>query len=766
MNGVLIRFALAIVLVIGSTLGLAARAAAQSVPQGHPAEAQSIDLSAAPSTDELKALVRTLETPEARARLIGELRALVAARGEESPATAAAPAKASQPTMGAAALALISGRIHRIGAGVAALSSLAQWSALPEWARRLASDPALRLRWIEGLAVVFGVIALALMVERACEALLRAPRRSYGAARRGAGRLASFLVEIALRWAPLLAFAATGYGLLAAWMALRESEPAARAATLSIIDAHTLANAVIAMAAAALAPAPGVAGIARLDEETANYWLVWISRLTRLAAYAYFALAFAVGMEADPAAVALLAQLAGLAFVGLLVMLVLQNRAAVARALRGRDPRDPQRILPRIRMRVAENWHWVAIVCLLAGYGVWASRAPGFYLFVARATALSAIVVAAAGLVTIAGVDLAGRLLTISPEMAQRLPGLQKRVNRYAPVFVGIGRTAVNLVALALIVQIWGLDPIGWLATAPGLRLLEDLGVILLSIAISLAVWELAGLFIDIYLSRPGADGTLIERSARMRTLLPLARRTLAVALGAVVLLVFLAEIGINIGPLLAGAGIAGLTIGLGAQSLVKDVINGMFILAQDAVAVGDVVTVAGCSGLVEELSIRSVRLRALDGTVIVVPFSEIGTVKNLTKDFSYALFDIGVSYREDVDEVVKIVTAVADELRADPDYAWRILEPIEVLGLDQFADSAVIIKARIKTRPIQQWNVLREYNRRLKRRFDELGVEIPFPHRTLYFGVDKQGAAPPARVLAEFTGETPPTKAKASRRR
>ncbi len=373
-----------------------------------------------------------------------------------------------------------------------------------------------------------------------------------------------------------------------------------------------------------------------------------------------------------------------------------------------------------------------------------------------RAAALSAIVVVVASLVTLGGVDLVNRQLTISPDLARRLPFLQQRVNRYAPVLIGAVRGAIDLVALMLIIEVWGLDPVSWLATAAGERLLEGAATIALSLAISVAIWELAGVFIEVYLSRSGGDGSPVERSARMRTLLPLARRTLAIILSGVVFMVLLSEIGLNIAPLLAGAGIAGITIGLGAQSLVKDVINGLFILAQDSVAVGDVVTVAGCTGLVEQMSIRSIRMRSLDGTVIVVPFSEIGTVRNLTKDFSYALFDIGVSYREDVDEVVEVVTALADELRADPDYGWRILEPIEVLGLDQFADSAVIIKARIKTRPIQQWNVLREFNRRLKRRFDELGIEIPFPHRTLYFGVDKHGDAPPMRVSAAFADATP----------
>jgi small-conductance mechanosensitive channel len=756
LKGVFVRFALASVLVISSALTPLARAAAPTAPQPRPADAQSSGLTAAPSADELQALTRTLEDPAARGRLIGELRALAAAsRAEPGAAAPATPRKAPQE-IGVALLALISGQINRISTDVAAMAGLARSFALADWARRLATDPLLQLRWGQSLAVIFAAVGLALLAERVCKALTRRVRRRPPA-ERPVWRVVAFAREIALRWAPPAAFASAGYATLAAVVTFWTVEPAARAAAVAILNAHVLAGAVIGAAGAALTPS--VAGVAGRAEETASYWQVWIGRLTRLAVYGYFAFTFALDVGVDPALVRLLARVGGLAIVSLLVMLILQNRAAVARALRGGEMSDRQRILPRIRRRVAEIWHWVAIVYLLAAYGLWASGAPEVFGFMIRASAISALVVVIAGLATIAGVDLVGTLLKIGSDLAQRIPSLQDRVNRYALVLTGALQAAIGLVGLALILQAWGVDPIGWLSTAIGRRLLEEIVVIGLSIAIAAAVWEAAGLFIDVYLTRPGVDGTPVERSARLRTLLPLARRTLAIVLGGVVFLVFLSEIGLNIGPLLAGAGIAGITIGFGAQSLVKDVINGIFILAQDAVAVGDVVTVADCSGLVEDLSIRSIRLRALDGTVILVPFSEIRTVRNLTKEFSYALFDIGVSYREDVDEVVRIVTKLADELRTDPEYAWRILEPIEVLGLDQFADSAVIIKARIKTRPIQQWTVLREFNRRLKRRFDELGVEIPFPHRTLYFGVDRRGEAPPARVFAEFAGAAPPSK-------
>jgi small conductance mechanosensitive channel len=201
---------------------------------------------------------------------------------------------------------------------------------------------------------------------------------------------------------------------------------------------------------------------------------------------------------------------------------------------------------------------------------------------------------------------------------------------------------------------------------------------------------------------------------------------------------------------LLAGAGIIGLAVGFGAQKLVQDIITGVFILLEDAVAVGDVVKVAGIGGLVEGLSIRSIRLRDLAGNVHTVPFSSVDTVTNMTRLFSYYLADIGVAYREDTDQVADVCRGIVEEMRSEPEFAADILEPLEGLGVDQFADSAVILKARIKTRPIRQWAVGREFNRRMKKRFDECGIEIPFPHRTLYFGTDKDGSAAPVHINAE----------------
>ena len=222
-------------------------------------------------------------------------------------------------------------------------------------------------------------------------------------------------------------------------------------------------------------------------------------------------------------------------------------------------------------------------------------------------------------------------------------------------------------------------------------------------------------------------------------------RRTLAGVLKQI-----LEELGVEIGPILAAAGVLGLAVGFGAQSIIKDIISGFFILLEDQIRVGDVVKIAGKGGIVENVNLKMTTLRDLSGNVHYIPNGEIGVVTNMTKGYSRYVFEIGVAYREDVDEVIEVIKLVDESLRNDPEFGSDILEPIEILGLDQFADSALIIKARTKTKPIKQWRVAREFNRRLKKKFDEKDIEIPFPHITLYMGQDKQGQSPPVHVSLE----------------
>jgi small conductance mechanosensitive channel len=237
------------------------------------------------------------------------------------------------------------------------------------------------------------------------------------------------------------------------------------------------------------------------------------------------------------------------------------------------------------------------------------------------------------------------------------------------------------------------------------------------------------------------------EHKKRIDTLGSVIRYTLFIGVMVVAAIMIMGELGIKIGPVLAAAGIVGLAVGFGAQSLVQDVISGFFILLEDQVRVGDVVQIADKGGLVEKINLRMVVLRDLAGSVHYVRNGQIQVVTNMTKDYGRYVFEIGVAYREDVDHVIEVVKQVDEEMRNDPLFKEDILEPIEILGLDQFANSAVIIKARTKTKPIKQWAVGREFNKRLKKRFDKENIEIPFPHLTLYMGQDKEGKSPPLNI-------------------
>jgi small-conductance mechanosensitive channel len=243
------------------------------------------------------------------------------------------------------------------------------------------------------------------------------------------------------------------------------------------------------------------------------------------------------------------------------------------------------------------------------------------------------------------------------------------------------------------------------------------------------------------------------ESKKRAKTLSSVIRTSLNVVVLIIAVMTILGHLGVEIGPLLAAAGVVGLAIGFAGQSLVKDFINGFFILLWDQIRVGDVVEISGKGGLVENINLKMTVLRDLAGNVHFIPNSNIDIVTNMTKDYSRYVFDIGVAYREDVEEVIKILKEIDEELRNDPDFKEDILEPLEVFGLDKFDDSAIVIKARITTKPIKQWRIGREFNRRLKKKFDEKDIEIPFPHRTVYMGQDKKGEAAPMRIFMEGKG-------------
>ncbi len=288
------------------------------------------------------------------------------------------------------------------------------------------------------------------------------------------------------------------------------------------------------------------------------------------------------------------------------------------------------------------------------------------------------------------------------------------------------------------------MDGARWAVPAvAGLRILLILALAWVLIAVLQKLVRVARVRIAARLQGEGA-------AQRAQTIGRAIRYLVALVIGALALMMVLAEVGISLAPILGAAGVVGLAVGFGAQSLVKDYFTGFFLLFEDQIRTGDVVKIAEIGGLVEDITLRHVRLRDYDGTVHFVPNSLITTVSNMSRGFAQAVVDVGVAYRENLDDVFAVMRETADALRADSSFAPRILDQLELAGVERWDDSAVIVRCRFKVAPLAQWDVRREYLRRLKRAFDERGIEIPYPHLTLYAGTDRQGDAAPLRVQIE----------------
>lgn len=317
---------------------------------------------------------------------------------------------------------------------------------------------------------------------------------------------------------------------------------------------------------------------------------------------------------------------------------------------------------------------------------------------------------------------------------AHRLPGpvtadRRVRTTRVVRLTNAMWRLIVLGAAAVVIAGIWGLNVLGWVTGGAGEQVVGVVLRLALLLVAATVCLEVAGFVIGRGIEKMAATSEDARRRAQLKTLAPLLAGVANTTIVMVFALMALGEIGVKIGPLLAGAGVVGIALGFGAQSLVKDFLTGVFLIVEDIVSVGDIVRIGDSGGMVEQMTLRTIRLRDFDGTLHVFPYGEAQVVHNLTKSFSYYVFDLQVSYGSDIDRALSVMRTVGDRLQKDPAFADKILDPIEVVGVDSLGDSGVVLKARIKTAPVQQWAVGREYNRRIKLAFDREGIEIPFPH-------------------------------------
>ncbi|WP_196260001.1 mechanosensitive ion channel domain-containing protein [Pelagibacterium limicola] len=405
---------------------------------------------------------------------------------------------------------------------------------------------------------------------------------------------------------------------------------------------------------------------------------------------------------------------------------------------------------------IARYWH-MPVLAYLAGLGVLAITRPlGDFYSILVANGQIAIAVVIGIVVSNLLGKMIGRGIVLPPELSRRVPLLERRLNTFVPRALSALRFAIFAAVVVFCLHTLGvIDFFALLESQVGGRMANAIVTIALILIVTFVAWLVLNSWVDYRINPELA----VIVSARERTLLVLLRNALTITLLVVSLMIVLSELGLNIAPLLASAGVIGLAIGFGAQKLVQDIITGIFIQLEGAIDVGDVVSIGGISGVVERLTIRSAALRDVEGSYHIIPFSSVDTVTNFMRGFSFALIDMGVAYRENTEEAKAAMFDAFAELRANPDFKSQIIAEFEWMGVNAFGPSEVVLRARIKTLPGKQWGIRRAYSAIVKRIFDERNIEIPFPHQTVYFGTDKRGKAPPIHLAREDNGEPEPRK-------
>lgn len=696
-----------------------------------------------PSAEErarIEGLIGQLESEQQRTQLVEQLRLLLRASEPQKPPVADGEAlrELGRHVFGSFALDL-SSRLEQI---LSSIRPIAVMERFAEWAGRLFTDPTERDRLLEfvwKLAAIIGAGFLAEFLVR--QALRRAARRLMARpASELSARVSRAIFGLGLVLVPLTAFAiaASVTGPLLA------PRPLTALAVSQVVSAYLLARFITGIAAVILDPDGEFLALLPIGPETAAYINLWVARFTVIAVYGGFTLEAARVLGMPFMVYESLSRLLGLALVTLAAIVILQNREPVAGWIDGPRPATENhdaplpaaareglgRMLGMVRGYLAAVWHVLAIAYLVQGYLVWAFAIAGGGSFLLRATLLTLLVMVLARGASSLQHRAIGHLFRVSQELSDRYPMLEVRANRYLSVLRGLADMAIFVVAISAILEAWGLRGFAWITTDVGRAATTRIVTLAFFAGTAILAWEVSSAVIEHRmrtLEGPVGHG---PHSQRLRTFLPLLRNVIFIFIVTIAGLLILSELGVNIAPLLAGAGVVGIAIGFGSQTLVKDVISGLFILFEDTVNVGDLVEVDGRTGTVEAVSIRSMRLRDATGALHTIPFSNVSTVKNMTKDFAWYVFDLGVAYDSDLKKVIDVLRQVDEEARRDPELGVDIIEPMVIDGLDKFADSALIVRARVKTGPGRQWAVGRAFNARIKAAFDAAGIEIPYPHQ------------------------------------
>ncbi|WP_425432878.1 mechanosensitive channel protein [Halomonas denitrificans] len=712
---------------------------------GSPAQAQQADTGSEPPA--YSTLADLLENAESRQQLIDQLRGLAAQTpGTDAAASAAAEASAEAPSLPrqlAQATSRIAGEVGtQLAEAAEAIGELFAGSdgASAEIDMAAVGDAAINL----GL-VILATVALFLIIRALAKPVFgRISQWSLnGQGLNPVVRLVLCVALAALIDVLVVALSYVGGNLVATFAVGEAGELSTRASLF--LNAFLVIELLKAGVRMLFASRYEGLRLLPISAGEASYWNRWIARLIGLVGYGL--------MVVVPLISAYLAPTLGES-VGTLIMIgafvyavavVLSNRARLRDALNHKAQQTTM-AASRVSLQLfARTWHLFALAYFVMVLVLTLTRPADALPFVLFATLKTLATVVVGMLASSFLTQTIGRQIRLSDDLRRKLPLLEPRLNSYVPNALRVIRALILITVIMIVLSAWGaFDLSGWYASEAGRELVGKIVSVIVILAVAAAAWLGLASLIEHKLNPETGGGV---PSARAQTLLALFRNALAIALVTMTAMIVLSEIGINIGPLIAGAGVLGLAIGFGAQKLVQDIITGIFIQVENAMNTGDVVTLGGITGTAEKLSIRSVGIRDLSGTYHIVPFSSVDTVSNYMREFGNHVGEYGIAYRESIDEAIEQLKLAFEDLQASEEHGHKLLEPLTVAGVVALADSSVNIRVVIKTTPGDQWAVGRAYNRLVKLRFDEAGIEIPFPHTTLYFGEDKQGRSPAANV-------------------
>jgi len=529
------------------------------------------------------------------------------------------------------------------------------------------------------------------------------------------------LVYLILALLPVLGFVLTMAGLLSAGLL---ATPQAQRAVIGLANAYLLCRISLELARFIFAPHSDALRLVRMPAHRAAWGINWLALVLYTASFGYAGISIAEVLGLDPDGTATLIHSLALVVHIEVAIAIWHGRFVVAAWIRGR--RDDTSFVAGMRRRLAVSWHYLALFYVLA---LWLALAAGVHHAFGLLLRIIFVFIAVGILGRLAwelSAALLERLFPGPDDAGAKHPKLYARVHAYNPALKFLIRTCIGFAMLVLVLQGWGLDAFDWLLTdAISRALLAAAFSIVITISITLLLWELANVALTGRIDRLSDTGRT-RQASRLATLLPMLRAGLGGVLGLFAALICLSKIGVNLVPLLAVSGVAGIAIGFGSQKLVQDIITGLFLLLEDAMQVGDVVSLASMSGVVERLSIRTIRLRGGDGSINIIPFSAVTTVTNMTRDFGYAQISINVGYGQDIDHVSAVLMDIAQTMRAEPAWGAMMKDDLQLFGLDEFGPNALVIMGQIRTGPGQHWSVRREFYGRVQKRFVQEGIEIP----------------------------------------